>query len=931
MFFLSIDLIHESLKPHLFKVFTPIQEIAIPRILAGEDLLLISPTGGGKTEAAFIPILSLYLDFKDKFGIVPGIHILYITPLRALNRDILKRMKNWCNKVNVGIDIRHGDTPSSIRRLQLKYPPEILVTTPETLQAILPSSGMRNWLKTVKWVIIDEVHNLIKSKRGIQLSIALERLKLISSKFQLILLSATVPNSDYVAKFFGGNVKIVVDPSIKPYEFHVENPFPSQSDFEYSVKWMCTPIVASRIRYMIDLINNSRSTIIFVNCREYAEYISSRLRIAGLDVYSHHSSLSREVREIIESKFKFGELKCIVATSSLELGIDIGSVDLIIQYLSPRQVSTLIQRVGRSGHFIDKVSRGYIICSGFDDVMESMVICKMALNGELEDLFTHENALDVLAHQIVGLALDSGVISVVDAYNIIRRAYPYRNLDFTSFLKVLDFTSNLGLVKFDDEFIRPSKSSRKYYYEHLSTIVEEIKFPVKLESTGEDLGFLGEDFFSEYARPGVKLILRGRPWIISRISDFEVYVNPSSDYMAAIPGWEGEVLPTPRKIALKVGSLRGRIYDMWIKGASIDDITSNLSMEYPFGFNALKSAVKYFIDYLNMGYPPPTDDSIVIESFDRFIVVHSCNGHGVNRSLAKIISAYLKEKFNVNCIFRVDAYRILFMVPEGIDGKIIGEVILNLNFEEALKFLYLNVDPYIIRHVALKFNAIPRGMYYKTTSYLIHLPQYFANTPVYDEAYRFELVEHFDFNGLRDFINSLRNNSIHVHILDKSNNPSILALPIIEMGDLLSLTSEEYFANTILHKVVDLLCMDCLKIWRVMVKDVSEPINCPYCNSKNISLIKWRIQEVLKVLEKFKSNNTLSDDEEYLLAYCKMSSDLISIYGKKAIIALAVRGIGPLTAYQILAKMHKSLNDLFKDLMEAMKEYMETREFWSEK
>ncbi|MEM3393680.1 MAG: hypothetical protein QXY79_01370, partial [Candidatus Methanomethylicia archaeon] len=152
-----------------------------------------------------------------------------------------------------------------------------------------------------------------------------------------------------------------------------------------------------------------------------------------------------------------------------------------------------------------------------------------------------------------------------------------------------------------------------------------------------------------------------------------------------------------------------------------------------------------------------------------------------------------------------------------------------------------------------------------------------------------------------------------------------------EIGDLLSLTSEEYFANTIFHKVVDLLCMDCLKIWRVMVKDVSEPINCPYCNSKNISLIKWRIQEVLKVLEKFKSNNTLSDDEEYLLAYCKMSSDLISIYGKKAIIALAVRGIGPLTAYQILAKMHKSLNDLFKDLMEAMKEYMETREFWSEK
>ncbi|MCX8168785.1 MAG: DEAD/DEAH box helicase [Candidatus Methanomethylicia archaeon] len=931
---MSFDLIHKSLKPYIFKKLTPIQELAIPKILTGENLLIISPTGGGKTEAAFIPILSLYLNFRDNFGRIPGIHILYITPLRALNRDILKRMKYWCDKVNVKIDIRHGDTPSSIRRLQLKQPPEILITTPETLQALLPSIGMRNWLKNVKWIVIDEIHNLIKSKRGIQLSIALERLKLISNKFQLILLSATVPNTDYISKFFSGvdsDIKVVIDPSIKSYEFHIEYPIPIQLDFEYSVKLMCTPAIASRIRFMIDLINKTRSTIIFVNCREYAEYISSRLGMAGIDVYSHHSSLSRDVREIIESKFKSGYLKCIVATSSLELGIDVGFVDLILQYLSPRQVSTLIQRVGRSGHFIDRVSRGYIVCNGFDDVLESMVICKMALNNELEDLIVHENALDVLAHQIVGLTLDLNEISIIDMYKTIRNSYPYRNLSFTSFLNVLNYIVDLGLLKISNEFIYSTKRSRKYYYEHLSTIFEEIKFPVKVESTGENLGFLGEDFFSVHTRPGIKLILRGKPWIVSRISDFEVYVNPSSDYMAAIPGWEGEVLPTSRKIALKVGSLRSRIYNMWVNGASIDDVVRNLSLEYPFGFEALRLAVKYFIDYLNMGYPPPTDNNIVIESFDRFIVIHSCNGHGVNKSLAKIISAYLKEKFNVDCIFRVDAYRILFMVSNGIDGKIINEIISNLNLENALKILYLNVDPYIIRHIALKFNAIPKGMYYKTISHLIHLPQIFVNTPIYDEAYRFELIEHFDFNGLKDFIDCLRNNSINIIVLEKSSKPSPLAIPIVEVGDMISLSNEELFSLSILNKIVTLLCVDCLKVWRITVKDISEPIKCINCGSKNISLIKWKIEDFLKVLSKIKSSESLSEDEEALATYCKMSSDLIVLYGRRAIIALAVKGVGPLTAYQILAKMHKSLDELFKDLMYAMKEYMETREFWDEK
>ena len=928
---MSRNLIHESLKPHLFPNLTPIQDLAIPRILSGENLLLISPTGGGKTEAAFIPILSLYLSFRDKFGKIPGVHVIYITPLRALNRDIVRRMKVWCDMVGVEISIRHGDTPSSVRRLQLRNPPEVLVTTPESLQAILPAAGMRGWLRNVKWVIIDEAHNLVRSKRGTQLAFALQRLKLISGKFQTILLSATISNPGYVSKFFcvDDEIKVLIDPSIKPFELHVENPIPDSLDYDFSLKCMCNPNVASRVRRIIGLINNSKSTIVFVNCREYAEYLCSRLRLAGLDVYSHHSSLSRGVRELIESRFKSGDLKCIVATSSLELGIDVGFVDSVVQYLSPRQVSTLIQRVGRSGHALGRVSKGFIICNGFNDVLESMVICRMALDGDLEDLPSHEGALDVLAHQIVGLILDFNGIGIDDAYRIVTSSYPYRNLDFKSFSSLLDYMVTLDIIKVSNGFLAPSRRSRKYYYEHLSTIPEEIKFPVKVESSGEDLGFLGEDFFSEYVRPGVKIILRGRPWVISRISDFEVYVNQSTDYIAAIPGWEGEVLPTPRKVALKVGSLIGKIYDMWINGMSIDDMLNMLHSEFPFGFDALKYSIKPIIDYFEMGFPPPTDKRVVIESFDKFIVIHSFNGHGVNRALSKIINTSLMDRFGIKCISRFDAYRILLMV-EGVSGGDIANIISNLDLETAHGILYSNVDPYFIRHVALKFNAIPKGLQYKTTSYLMHLPEIFYGTPVYDEAYRFELVEHFDFEGLKDFINGLRSGVIEVKVLEKSSKPSSLAMPIIDVGDIQSLTSEELFAYSIFHKTVNFVCMDCLKVWRVAVKDVSEPIKCPYCGSIRVALVKWRVEDVLRVLSKIKSSEPLNDNEDYLATYCRMSSDLILLYGVKAVIALAVKGVGPLTAHQILAKSHKDLESFLRDLMDAMREYMDTRAFWNE-
>ena len=405
-----------------FKEPTEPQRRVIPLILEGKNVLLISPTATGKTEAAVLPVFHLYLQSGER---PPGINILYITPLRALNRDILDRLSWWCSKLDIRLAVRHGDTSLRERSIQSRSPPEMLITTPETLQIVLLGRRLKRYLKAVRWVIVDEVHELADNKRGCQLSVALERLREITGgDFQIIGLSATIGSPEEVARFLVGDerpIEVVKVSVARRMELEVLYPEVEPEDYELAEKLYTHPEVAARLRVMRKLVERHRTTLIFTNTRSTSEVLASRFNIwDGFPLSIHHGSLAKTSRIAAERGLKTGDLRTVVCTSSLELGIDIGRIDLVIQYNSPRQVTRLLQRVGRSGHRLGGVARGVIVAIDSDDALEAMAIARRALRGELEPVVIPEKPYDVLINQIVAELMPRGRLYFLQILRVFR-------------------------------------------------------------------------------------------------------------------------------------------------------------------------------------------------------------------------------------------------------------------------------------------------------------------------------------------------------------------------------------------------------------------------------------------------------------------------------------------------------------------------------
>ena len=444
----------------------PQRKAFIP-ILQGRNILLIAPTGLGKTESALLPIFHNFLKEKESESNqnekARGISILYITPLRALNREMLRRTFEWGKQIGINVAVRHGDTPQNERARQSKNPPDMLITTPETLQILFFGKRLRKHLRTVKWVVVDEVHELASDERGAQLAVALERLceltKEAGHDFQRIGLSATVGLPDEAARYLGGiksntfrDVVVLEVDVTKHIDIKVELPSIKKSDYPLANRFSIEPISFASLRRCKELIDDHISTLLFINTRDGAEILTTRLHMWAEDmpIGVHHGSLSKNARIESENDFKNGKLKSLICTSSLELGIDVGNTDFVIQYNSPREVTRILQRIGRSGHRVGKTSRGLILSTNPEDLAESLVIARKALAGELESLKVRQNPLSVLSNQIVSIALEYGKIEIKKVYNVIRRSYPFHNLSWNMFNTVVHQLKDQRTIWFEE-------------------------------------------------------------------------------------------------------------------------------------------------------------------------------------------------------------------------------------------------------------------------------------------------------------------------------------------------------------------------------------------------------------------------------------------------------------------------------------------------
>ncbi|MGH2970542.1 MAG: DEAD/DEAH box helicase, partial [Gaiellaceae bacterium] len=645
-----------------FSAPTPAQEKGWPAIATGGHVLIQAPTGSGKTLAAFLYAI-------DKLTPAPGagLRVLYVSPLKALNYDVERNLRGPLAGLQsqLRVAVRTGDTPQKERQAMLRDAPDILITTPESLFLLLTSQA-RELLRSVDTVIVDEVHAIAGSKRGAHLALSLERLQSLAGDFQRIGLSATQRPLEEIGRFVGGGRPIeLVDAGVaKKLDLEVVVPLEDMREpAEQSSIW------PSIYPAMLELVRAHRSTIVFVNNRRLAERLALRLNeLAEEEVArAHHGSLAREQRLVIEEDLKAGRIPCLVATSSLELGIDMGAVDLVIQVESPKSVARGLQRIGRAGHSLDAVSKGRIFPKFRADLLESAVVAQRMRAGAIEETQIPRNPLDVLAQQVVAICADEE-IEVDELHKLVRGAYPFADLSRAQLENVLDMLA--GRYP-SDEFaelrprivwdrtggvIRGRQGARRLAVTNAGTIPDRGLFGVFVVDGGGRVGELDEEMVYE-ARAGQVIVLGASSWRIEEITRDRVLVSPAPGVPGAVPFWKGEGVGRPYELGAAVGKFarelvaRGQVH---VEG--LDD-------------RAAWNLVEFLRDQERATGVVPSDRTVVVERFrdeigDWRICILTPFGGRVHAPWAMAVAARLRDSLGVDVQSIWSDDGIAFHLPE---------------------------------------------------------------------------------------------------------------------------------------------------------------------------------------------------------------------------------------------------------------------------
>ncbi|HHU83380.1 MAG TPA: DEAD/DEAH box helicase [Firmicutes bacterium] len=824
---------------------TPPQAAAWPQIAAGKNLLLLAPTGSGKTLAAFLKVIDRLYQEMERGETLPGdgVRVLYVSPLKALNNDIYRNLElplqgirriapqnvsqhsvfqdgifepdvaqNVQHEHGAGAQprtlpeitraVRSGDTPPAERQRMLRQPPQILITTPESLFLILSSKASRI-LRTVRCLIVDEIHTVFTEKRGAHLALSLERLQNLveeaggpGTTLQRIGLSATIRPLEEVAVFLGGYtrdpengewqprpVEIIDAGGRKDLDLQITLPVPNLRELPEKTVW---PSIYNKI---VELVRSHRTTLVFVNNRRLAERVTANLnRVAGKEIArTHHGSLSREIRLEVEGKLKSGELPCVVATASLELGIDVGEIDLVIQIESPKEVARGLQRVGRAGHVIHRTSKGRIIPKNRADLLETAALIYEMKAGRVETMKAPMNCLDILAQHLVAMTTGGG-IGVEKAYQIARSVYNFHTLSRTDLERVLAMLNGSFDTKgyldlrprlFWDRaegVIKPDSYGKRLVYTAGGTIPDRGYFGVYLAGTNLRLGELDEEFVSE-RRLNDRFLLGTSVWRIEEIRQDRVIVAPSGKGEAHVPFWKAEQGGRPYELGKRIGAFLA-LLEAKLEAGELPAFLQNecnLAPEVARNLQNYLAAQKRAVDCL------PTSHRLVVEEFpdeagEWRVLIHSPLGHRVHLPLALLIGMAWEESLGTRLSFISGDDGVMFSLPGGMTPPVVawpdpaaGEIEERLGKAVARTPLFSA----IFRQTAQRSLVMPRGRLggkrqplwlarIKAGNLLQTVAKY-PDFPLVLETYREIFQDYFDLDGLCEVLQGIKEGGITVY------------------------------------------------------------------------------------------------------------------------------------------------------------------------
>ncbi len=794
--------------------FTPPQKEAIPLIDDGDNALICAPTGSGKTLACYTAILDELFE-RDRSGdLANSVYCLYVSPLRSLANDIHRnlevpldavsdRLAESGESVDVRHAIRHGDTPSADRQRMLEQTPHILNTTPETLAILLNAPKFREKLETVEYLIVDEIHSLAANKRGSHLAVSMERLeRLCSESPTRIGCSATVEPLDEMAEFLVGHQGRGGDP--RPYEI-VDTRFSRDFDIELTspaADLIHTPQSTIRDRLydeLAELIEAHTNTLVFTNTRSGAERVLHELRerFAAFDESNsacHHGSLAKEPRQAVEAQLKAGDLAVVTTSTSLELGIDMPHVDLVVQIGSPKSVASLLQRVGRAGHQLGETVTGRVIALDHDELVETAVMLKRAEAGFVDRVFMPETPQDVAIQHVYGMAIN-GPLPESDVRDVLERAHPYRRYtddDWEQLCRYLtadyDGLENRnvyakiwrdtndppdGAHHYPDYEVgepligKRGRMARVIYMTNIGTIPDSFSVSVFTRSADEWVGQLDEEYL-DTLDPGEVFVLGGERYEYRYRRGSNVYVDPTSD-RPTVPSWYSERLPLSYDLGREILAFQRDLLEQYERGGA-----SRVRVwlrEFPIDDNAARALSQTFDDQLAYGGPESvaTPDRLVIETerdhddYERRYYVHSIYGRRFNDGLSRLLADRVANAVDANVRVAVADSGFSLSMP--------------LNRKVDFEAIVADLDPESVRHKLRESltgtDLLQRYFRINATRSLLVLSRYkgyekSASEQQFDAEMLFEFADSLeDFVVIEETFRELLEDKLHVEAIER--------------------------------------------------------------------------------------------------------------------------------------------------------------------